>query len=89
MTQLLDKCGGNLRGHSVIQYNIHSFLVDVRDEKSPVFNLSVMMIKKSEIERPVPIARPWHVDERAASEVDALGRNVSRFQGISLSVVKP
>jgi hypothetical protein len=63
--------------------------MDVRYENSPVAYFAMMMIEKRKIKWPIPIAGPGHIDEGAASEIDALKRGVSRPQGTSSFVVLP
>lgn len=46
--------------------------MDFGDEGTPVIDNTVVCIQQSEIKRTVAIARPRHIDERTAGQVQCL-----------------
>lgn len=64
--------GQDLRGHGIVQQNIHASLMDGVDEISPVLNPAMMLIEQGEVQRTVTVGCPRKVDKGASHEIDGL-----------------
>lgn len=63
---------GDERCHSIVEDHVHLATMHLRDHCPPFLDVPVMSIKECKVQWPESIPRPWHINEWAPGQIDAL-----------------